>query len=149
MRKSLLIAVFVAVLVSVVGSSASYAQSPFYNNGPVWRVVYVHLKPGQGDVFWNDVRQNLKPIYDEQKKQGLITDYKFWTNTTADGPNDWDVAIGLLYANYAALDQVAAKAATIATQHYGTREAAMEAAKKRSEAAELVASKLAREVTLK
>ncbi len=146
MRKSLLVAVFIAVLMS---AASSYAQSPFYNPGQVWRVVYIHLKPGQGDVFWNDVRQNLKPIYDEQKKQGLISDYKFWINPTSDGPNDWDVAIGILYANYAALDQIAAKAATITIQHYGTREASLEAAKKRSEAGEVVANKLAREVTLK
>ena len=146
MRKWLFVAVFVSVLMS---SASSYAQSPFYNSGPVWRVIYVHLKPGQGDAFWNDVRQNLKPIYDEQKKQGLISDYKFWINPTSDGPNDWDVAIGILYANYAALDQVAAKAASIAIQHYGTREAALEASKKRAEVGDVVANKLAREVTLK
>jgi hypothetical protein len=146
MRKSLLAAVFVGVLLS---AASSYAQSPFYNNGPVWRVIYIHLKPGQGDAFWNDVRQNLKPIYEEQKKQGLISEYKFWVNPTSDGPHDWDVAIGILYANFAALDLVAAKAATVATQHYGTREAMLEAAKKRSETGEVVANRLAREVTLK
>ena len=76
-------------------------------------------------------------------------DYKFWTNPTADSPDDWDVAIGFLYANYAALDQVAVKAATITIQHYGTREAALDAGKKRSDIGEVVANKLAREVTLK
>jgi hypothetical protein len=146
MRKTLFLAVLIALLLSAAGA---HAQSPFYDPGPVWRVVYVHLKPGQGDAFWNDVKQNLKPIYDEQKKQGLILDYKFWTNPTTDSPNDWDVAIGLLYANYAALDQVAVKAATITIQHYGTREAALDAGKKRSDIGEVVASKLAREVTLK
>ena len=146
MRKSLFLAVLIALFMSAAGA---HAQSPFYNPGPVWRVVYVHLKPGQGDAFWNDVKQNLKPIYDEQKKQGLIMDYKFWTNPTADSPNDWDVAIGFLYANYAALDQVAVKAATITIQHYGTREAALDAGKKRSDIGEVVANKLAREVTLK
>ena len=146
MRKSLFAALLVVPL--LVASLVS-AQSPFYNSGPVWRVVYIHLKPGQGDAFWNDVTKNLKPIYDEQKKQGLITDFKFWTNPVSDGPNDWDVAIGLLYANYAALDQVAAKAATITVQHYGTREAALDATKKRSEIGEIVANKLAREVILK
>jgi hypothetical protein len=139
-----------ALLVLMLTSAASTrAQSPFYDPGPVWRVVYVHLKPGQGDVFWNDIRQNLKPIYEEQKKAGLILEYKFWTNATTDSPNDWDIAIGLLYPNYAALDQVAAKAATIANKHYGSHEAAVEAGKKRSESAEVVASKLAREVTVK
>jgi hypothetical protein len=146
MRKFLFAVLLVAPL--LIASHVS-AQSPFYTPGPVWRVTYVHLKAGQGDAFWNDVTKNLKPIYEEQKKQGLITDYKFWTNPVADGPNDWDVAVGILYANFAALDQIAAKAANISIQHYGTREATLEAAKKRSEIGEVVASKLAREATLK
>jgi hypothetical protein len=45
---------------------------PNYNNGPVWRVIYVDVKPGMGDGFWTDIRQNFKPIYDEFKKQGWI-----------------------------------------------------------------------------
>jgi hypothetical protein len=51
-----------------------------------------------------------------------------------------------MYPNFAALDQLDAKAATISTKHYGSREAMLEAAKKRSEIREVVASKLAREV---
>src|SRR6202451_4895111 len=103
MRKFLFVVLLVAPL--LVASLVS-AQSPFYAPGPVWRVVYVHLKPGQGDAFWNDVTKNLKPIYDEQKKQNLITDYKFWTNAVSDGPNDLYRAIGRLCANYAGLDHV-------------------------------------------
>ena len=92
MRKYLFAALLVAPL--LIASLLS-AQSPFYNTGPVWRVVYIHLKPGQGDAFWNDVTKNLKPIYDEQKKQNLITDYKFWTNPVADGPNEDDYGLTL------------------------------------------------------
>jgi hypothetical protein len=39
----------------------------------------------------------------------------------------------LILPNYAALDQIDAKAATIAAKHYGSREAMIEAAKKRAE----------------
>jgi hypothetical protein len=56
------------------------------------------------------------------------------------------VAVGTLYPNFAAIDQIDAKAATITTKHYGSREAMLEAAKKRSEIRDVVASKLAREV---
>ena len=52
-----------------MSAAGAHAQSPFYNPGPVWRVVYVHLKPGQGDAFWNDVKQNLKPIYENKKSR--------------------------------------------------------------------------------
>jgi hypothetical protein len=112
----------------------------------VWRVSYYHIKPGQGDAFWKDFRENLKPVYDSVKKAGLISDYKVWTNLTTDGPGDWDIAIGLLYPNYAAFDAIDGQAATISTKHYGSRDAMIEAGKKRSEIRELVSSKLAREV---
>jgi hypothetical protein len=124
----------------------SYAQSPNYDVGPVWRVTYYHIKPGQGDAFWKDFRENLKPVYDAVKKEGMLTDYKVWTNVTTDHPDDWDIAVGLLFPNWAALDQVDAKAATISTKHYGSRDAMLDAAKKRNEIREVVSSKLAHEV---
>ena len=71
---------------------------------------------------------------------------KVWTNVTADGPHDWDIAVGLMYPNWAAIDQAETKAATIVAKHYGSREAMIEAGKKRNEIRTVVASKLAREV---
>ncbi len=146
MRKVLWASLFVVMLLSAL---PSYAQSPNYDVGPVWRVTYYHIKPGQGDAFWKDFRENLKPVYEEAKKQGLLSDYKVWYNVTTDRPDDWDVAVGTMYPNYAAIDQIDAKAATISTKHYGSREAMIEAGKKRSEIREVVASKLAREVMAK
>jgi hypothetical protein len=127
MRKVLWATLFVVMLLSAL---PSYAQNPNYDVGPVWRVSYYHLKPGMGDVFWKDVREHLKPIFDSLKKEGLLSDYKFWTNDTTDRPGD-------------GLD---AKAATIVAKHYGSRDAMIEAAKKRADFRELVMSKLAREV---
>ena len=109
MRKVLWAVLFVVTMLTAVPTRA---QSPNYDVGPVWRVSYYHIKPGQGDAFWKDFRENLKPVYDEVKKEGMISDYKVWTNVTTDGPGDWDVAIGLLYPNYAAFDTIDAKAAT-------------------------------------
>jgi hypothetical protein len=125
------------------------AQSPNYDVGQVWRVTYYHLKPGQGEAFWKDFRENVKPVYDSLKKEGLISDYKVWLNVTTDSPADWDVAVGMMVANYAAIDQLDAKAATLVAKHYGSREAMLEAGKKRNELREVVSSKLAREVTPK
>ena len=146
MRKVLSLALLLAALMS---AATTYAQNPNYNVGPVWRVTYVHIKPGQGDAFWADVRTHLKPIWDEQKKQGLIADYKLFTNATTNSSNDWSVGIAILYSNWAALDQIDAKAATIAVAHYGSRDAMMDAARKRAEISEVVASHLAREIMLK
>lgn len=136
----------VALLVLLLSATTAFGQNPNYDPGPVWRVTYYNLKPGMGDQFWKDFREHFKPIYDEFKKQGLITDYKAFTNFTSDGPNDWDVAVAIEYPNYAAIDQLDAKGATVAVKHYGSREAMVDAGKKRAEIREVVASKVAREV---
>jgi hypothetical protein len=145
-KKVLCLFLFAAALLT---ASAASAQSPNYDPGPVWRVTYYSIKPGQGDAFWKDLRENFKPIYDEFKKEGLITDYKFWTNPVTDHPDDWDVALGVLYPNWAALDGLDAKGMTVVAKHYGSRDAALEAAKMRNALREVVASHLAREVMLK
>jgi hypothetical protein len=140
---------FSVMLLLLVVSPALVAQNPNYNNGPVWRVIYVDVKPGMGDAFWTDIKQNFKPIYDEFKKQGWIVDYKFYTNPVAQHPNDWSVAIAIEYKAWGTLDEMAEKAAAISEKHYGSRQAMMEAAKKRNEIAPTLTSSLAREVILK
>ena len=146
MRRALSTLLFAATLLM---ASASLAQNPNYDVGPVWRVTYFSIKPGEGDAFWKDFREHIKPLYDEYKKAGLIVEYKAFVNPVIDHPHDWDVAIGLLYPNYAALDQLDAKGASVVVKHYGSREAAFEAAKKRAELRDVVASHLAREVMVK
>ena len=66
MRKVLSATLFLIALFAAV---PSFAQSPNYDNGPIWRVVYYHIKPGQGEPFWKDFRENLKPSYEALKKR--------------------------------------------------------------------------------
>jgi len=140
---------FVLFSVALLTANTASAQNPNYSVGPVWRVTYYSIKPGQGDAFWKDIREHFKPIYDEFKKTGWISDYKFFTNPVTDHPNDWDVALAILYPNWAAIDELDAKGATIAAKHYGSRDAMIDAGKRRSDLREVVASHLAREVMLK
>ena len=146
MRKVLRSILFLVALLTAI---PAFAQNPNYDVGPIWRVNYLHIKPGLGDAFWKDFHEHIKPVLEEEKKAGLITDFKAFVNPTTDSPNDWDVAICVLYANWAALDQIDAKAASLVAKHYGSREAALEAARKRAEIREVVASRLAREVMAK
>jgi hypothetical protein len=142
MRRALQVMVFCLL----VHAAPALAQNPNYDQGPVWRITDFHIKPGMGDAFWKDFREHIKPVLDEQKKQGLISDYKLFTNVTSNKTDDWDVAIGVLYQNWAALDQIDAKAATVVVKHYGSREATFEMARKRSEIRDVVSSHLVREV---
>jgi hypothetical protein len=146
MKNRVCFVILVCVLLMVVTAGA---QNPNYNNGPIWRVTYVHINPGMGDAFWKDIHDHLKPIWDAQKQAGILSDYKLYVNPVTDSADDWSIAIALLYPSWAGLDTVDSKAATISVQHYGSREAMMEAAKKRAENGHVVASKLAREVMAK
>jgi hypothetical protein len=90
MRKVVWAILFGAMLLTAL---PIYAQDLNCDPGPVWRVTYFHVNPVQSDAFWKDIRENMKPVYAEFKKEGLISDYKVWLNDTTDHPGDWDVAV--------------------------------------------------------
>jgi hypothetical protein len=146
MRKFVL---WLFVALTLLAGTQLFAQNPHYNNGPVWRVIYVNVKPGMGDKYWSDLGQNFKPVYDEFKKQGWVVDYKFYTNPVTEHPDDWNVAIAIEYKNWTTIDEMAEKATTIAEKHYGSHQASVDAAKKRADFSTTIRSSLAREVTLK
>src|SRR5258707_12870258 len=107
MRKVLLTTLLAATLLAAF---PAFAQSPNFDPGPVWRVTYYHINSGQGDAFWKDFRENTKPIFEEFKKAGLISDYKAFTIPVTDHPDDCNVAISISYPIYPAMDQLAANA---------------------------------------
>jgi hypothetical protein len=122
--------------------------SPNTTPGAVVRVIQIRIKPGHSDAFWADFRQNLKPIYDQERQQGIITSYTVATKVTLNNENDWGVSLRLVYPNWAALDAVAAKTAPIVLAHYGSAAKQSEAAMARTENGATVSSFLVREQTV-
>jgi hypothetical protein len=137
--------VFIVILLLIVGALPVLAQENF-TEGRVSRIVLLRINPGKGTDFWADVRQNAKPIFEEYKKQGVIVDYGFFTKATTENAEDWNVGYALDYANYAAIDGLAARTDPITLKFYGSREARTAAGIKRTENAKLVSSFLIRRV---
>lgn len=139
----------ILVLMSALAAMPVAAQmgTPNTTPGAVVRVVHVRIKPGRADAFWADVRQHLLPVYEQEKAQGIISDYTFQTKSTLEGENDWTVGISLLYPNYAALDNVTARTDPITIAHYGSVANRTAAALARVENAVTVESYLVRRVT--
>ena len=119
-----------------------------YTEGPVWRVTLVRVKPGQDDAYLTSLRQNTKPLLDEQKKQGLIVDYKVFLKETSSSPQDWDIAVAVQYKNHAAMDNLTAKEEAIRDK-VASKQKALQVAQQRVEIREIVASELLQEVMLK
>lgn len=117
--------------------------------GPVWRVTTYKVRPGKMNDVLMDLRQHFRVVNEEYKRQGLILDYRIYTNTTTDGPNDWDYAIATAFKNWAALDTFGPQADAITLKHYGTAEKRQQAADARNQLRDVVSSRLLREQTLK
>lgn len=70
-----------------------------WTEGPVWTLSFYRTEPGKFDEYLKYVRTNAVPVFAEEKKQGLILDFKFFVKAPSD-PSDWDVAIATLQPSY-------------------------------------------------
>src|SRR4029077_5927619 len=98
MKKFLVIAVFATLFIPALFAQENYSE------GPVWRVSLVRVKPTHLDEYLTSLRQVSKPFIDEEKRQGLIVDYKIFLKETKNNPQDWDLCLAVEYKNHAALD---------------------------------------------
>jgi len=137
-----------AACIFVIGIGTGLAQDQ-YTEGGVARVTLVQILPGRFSAFMEDLKTNIKPIWDAEKKAGLIEDYNIFLNTTKANPDDWDIGFGLSYKNFAALDGLAQKVLDLRMKQYGDKSKEQQVIDKRVQNARVVASVLTREITLK
>src|SRR2546421_12429384 len=136
---------FVAFLLLL--TPALFAQE-HYTEGPVWRIQLIRVKPTQMDAYLTSLRQSTKPLIEEQKKQGIIMDYKVFLKETKASPEDWDICVALEFKNHAALDGLAAKSEELRDKIVG-KQAMQDVTDKRTEIREIMTSDLMQEITLK
>ena len=139
-----------AALALMLCATSAFAQqgSPNTTPGTVTRVVLIRIKPGHADPFWADFRQHAKPVLDEEKRQGILTNYTVATKSTLDNPDDWNVALTQTYPNWAALDNLTSRVDAITLAHYGSAANRTAAGTARLEHATTVASFLVRDQTV-
>jgi len=120
-----------------------------YTEGPVWRTTLISVKPNQMDAYLTSLRQGTKPLLDEEKKEGLIMDYKVFLKETSTGPKDWDVLVAVEYKNHAALDGLTAKTEAVRDKVMGGKQQAQQLGEKRQEMREIIGSELMQEINLR
>src|SRR5215472_16084513 len=129
-----------------VGSAVAQDQ---YTEGGVTRVTLVQILPGHFNAFMDDLKTNIKPIWDAEKRAWLIENYSIFLNTTKANPDDRDIGFSLSYKNFAALDGLAQKVLDLRMKQYGDKSKEQQVIDKRVQNARTVASILTREITLK
>jgi len=120
-----------------------------YTEGPIWRVQLIRVKPTQMDAYLTSLRQSTKPLIEEQKKQGMIVNYKVFLKETKNSPEDWDICVAIEYKNHAAMDGLAAKGEAIRDKILGGKAQGQQLGEKRAEIREIVSSELLQEIFLK
>lgn len=143
MKKLYSLAFFLLLLAPAVLAQEHYTE------GPVWRVSLIRVKPTQMDAYLTSLRQSSKPLLEEQKRQGIIMDYKLFLKETKNNPEDWDVCLAVEYKNHAAMDGLAAKGEATRDKILGGKTQAQQLTEKRAEIRELISSELLQEIILK
>jgi hypothetical protein len=143
MKKLYGLAIFLLFL-----APALFAQE-HYTEGPVWRVQLIRVKPNQMDAYLTSLRQSTKPLVEEQKKAGVVMDYKIFLKETKNTPEDWDICVAIEYKNFAAMDGLTAKGEAARDKILGSKQAAQQLGEKRAEIREVISSELMQEIFLK
>lgn len=136
------------LLLLVVVAPAVFAQE-HYSEGPVWRIQLIRVKPNKMDAYLTSLRQSTKPFIDEEKKQGLVTDYKIFLKQTKNSPEDWDICVAVQFKNWAALDGAVGKTEAVRDKVLGSKAQAQDLGEKRGEIREIISSELLQEIVLK
>jgi hypothetical protein len=143
MKKLVVLAVFAALF------TPSLLAQENYTEGPVWRVSLIRVKPTHLDEYLTSIRQVSKPFIEEEKRQGLVVDYKIFMKETKNSPQDWDICLAVEYKNHAALDGLDAKVEAIRDKVLGGKQQAHQLGEKREEIREVVSDELLQEIFLK
>jgi len=129
-------------------TASSKGSNAPYNEGPVWTLTMVKTKTGLGDEYLKQITGTVKPVYDEEKKQKVILDYKI-LNGEASGPQDFNILILVEYPNWAAFDNLRDKMDPIVEKVMGTEDQRRATAVKRLDIREILGTKTMREITLR
>ncbi len=133
------------------GVQAQTQDRPF-TEGPVWRVSHLKTRVGKRSDFLKYLQEHVKPVLDEEKRQGLILDYKYFSKPTSDGANDWDIALGISFRNYGEAldfnDDRSKKFDAINLKHYGSVEAQTKMNELRDQMRDVVSVEIMQEMIL-
>ena len=128
--------------------STTAATGAPYTEHSVWNITLVKTKAGLDDDYLRSIAQTFKGTMEEEKKQGLIMDYKVLIGDASDR-NDFNILLMVEFKNMAAFDGLREKTEPIMAKVMGGQDAQRQLAVKRLDVREILGTKTMREVMLK
>lgn len=152
MNTKITVAIFLALAgvcsAQTPAPAAKSGSSAPYTEGHVWTLTMIKTKTGMDDDYLRQITGTVKPIYDEEKKQKIIVDYKILMGDTH-GRDDYNILIMVEYPNMAALDGLRDKMDPLIEKVMGNEDQRRATAVKRLDIREILGTKTMREITLK
>jgi hypothetical protein len=146
MRKPILL--LLAAILTVCASVTRAADDHAYTQGPVVMVSFVRTEPGKFDEYMRYLAATYKPLMEEYKKQGIITDFAVYQALPRD-PHDADLILTVTYKNMAALDTLQERTDPLAKKAFGSLDKAASASAERGKLRTQIGSQLVRQLILK
>jgi hypothetical protein len=128
--------------------STGAATGAPYTEQSVWDITLVKTKAGMDDDYLRSIAQTFKGTMEEEKKQGLIMDYKVLIGD-ASNREDFNILLMVEYKNMAAFDGLREKTEPIMAKVLGGQDAQRQLAVKRLDVREILGIKTMREVILR
>jgi hypothetical protein len=108
----------------------------------------IKTKAGLDDEYLKQITGTVKPVYDEEKKQKIILDYKILMGD-AHSRDEANIIIMVEYPNMAAMDGLRDKMDPILAKVMGSEDQRKDMAVKRLDIREILGVRTMREITLK
>jgi hypothetical protein len=141
--------ILVAMLASVVLGLSVYAAqvSRPYQNGSVWSIAFIRVKPGMDEAYKKYLADQWKAEQETFKKEKMTLSYKVLT-TEGHSPTDWNMLLMTEYKDLATMESNQPKEDAMAQKLFGDDQKQMQGYKDRSEIREVMGSRIAREIVL-
>ena len=145
-RYAISLLVLFLLLVTV---QAAVAQQP-YTEGPIWRVLFIRLKPGHTvNEYAESFSKFTLPAVQEEKRQGLILDFKTLLNNKKADAQDWDILVAYEFKDQASFDSFVPKETALELQAAGGKEGHDKLAADRAAMKDTMRVAFVKEITLK
>jgi hypothetical protein len=136
------------VILTIATSVTRAQEDHAYTQGPVMIVSFVRTEPGMFEDYMRYLSSTYKKLMEQQKKQGIVTDYAVYQSLPHDG-QDADVILTVTYKNMAALDSLQARSDPLVKEVFGSLPKAASASADREKLRKQLGSRLVRQLILK
>ena len=131
-----------------LGAGTALSADKPYQEGTIWTMSLIKVKPGMFDVYMRDLLPIRKKLDEEAKKEGLLISTHMLSGQSS-GNDDFDFVILEEYKNWAAFDGITAKYDAIMDKLGQSEEKQTQVMEKRVEVRSIIGEKTFQEIVPK